>query len=196
MVTIERASTGTRQASRGFTLVELTVTMAVVAVLATLAVPSFSSMMTRGRLKNAAEQVRADFNYARTEAMKRNRTVYISFKNSADGGWCYGVSQDAACDCTAATNSCYLDADAGGAGITRIVRSTQYQGISLSASGSGTQTFNPVRPTLLGANVTLSDSRGESVKVLSLSLGRVRICSPSGDAHVAAFSNCGGDGNA
>lgn len=60
---------------RGFTLVELMVTVAVAAILIAIAVPSFSRMIASNRLSTAADEIVGAINTARQEAIKRNADV-------------------------------------------------------------------------------------------------------------------------
>jgi type IV fimbrial biogenesis protein FimT len=58
---------------RGVTLVELVITLAVIGVLATVAVPSFRQFLESGRLTTATNDLLGDFNLARAEAIKRQQ---------------------------------------------------------------------------------------------------------------------------
>lgn len=61
----------------GFTLIELLVTLALVAIVATVAVPSFSNYIANQRVKAASQELFVSLNYARSEAIKRNGNVRI-----------------------------------------------------------------------------------------------------------------------
>lgn len=61
----------------GFTLVEMVITLVIVAVLFALAVPSFRSMVISNRLTTAANEVIDAINIARVEAIKRNGNVQL-----------------------------------------------------------------------------------------------------------------------
>lgn len=74
------------RAGRGFSLIELMVTVAVLAVGLALAAPSLSTQIANYRLRSAAEGVLNGLNYARAEAVRRNSNV--SFTLDAGGaGW-------------------------------------------------------------------------------------------------------------
>ena len=61
----------------GFTLIEVMVTIAVLAVIITLAVPSFTATINSSRLSSAADETSALIQTARMEAMRRNAVVVV-----------------------------------------------------------------------------------------------------------------------
>src|SRR5215470_8142398 len=65
----------TARPSRGFTLIELMIGVALLAVLLMLAMPTFSTMLHNRKLRGVAESIQAGLQIARIEAMKRNQTV-------------------------------------------------------------------------------------------------------------------------
>lgn len=71
---------------RGFTLVELMVTLAVAAILLTMAVPSFRTTIQNNRLIAEANDFVTALHLARSEAIKRNTPVTMC--KSADGTAC------------------------------------------------------------------------------------------------------------
>jgi len=77
---------------KGFTLIELMVTLAVLAVVASVAVPSFSTMINNNRSVTLAEDMAGALNYARSEAVKRSTNVTLCA--SADGSACDGTWTD------------------------------------------------------------------------------------------------------
>lgn len=81
-------SAGMRQQTSGFTLVELLVTLSLLAILAALAVPSFRSVLARRAVLAAAEAMVSDLRYARSEAIKRVTTVSVC--RSDNGSTCSG----------------------------------------------------------------------------------------------------------
>jgi type IV fimbrial biogenesis protein FimT len=79
-------------AQRGFTLVELMVTVSIVAILAMIAVPSYNEAMLGSKLNTLANNFVASAQLARSEAIKRNTPVTLCA--SADGTSCGGNWRD------------------------------------------------------------------------------------------------------
>lgn len=74
-------------APRGFTLIELMTVVALLAIVATVAAPSFRSFIGTINTKAVAFDLIADLSYARSEAIKQNTTVTLA---PAAGGWTNG----------------------------------------------------------------------------------------------------------
>lgn len=73
---------------RGFTLIELIFTITVMAVLASLAAPSFREFITTQRIRNASFDLMAALTLVRSEAITRNASVGLLRSGSTwDGGW-------------------------------------------------------------------------------------------------------------
>ncbi|HFD87301.1 MAG TPA: prepilin-type N-terminal cleavage/methylation domain-containing protein [Gammaproteobacteria bacterium] len=66
---------------QGLTLIELMTTIAIVAVLAAVAIPSFTSMTAQNRMVGGLNDLVADLHYARSEAIKRGRNVVVCIAN-------------------------------------------------------------------------------------------------------------------
>lgn len=75
----------TRARQPGFTLVELLVTVAVLAVIIGLAVPSFRGVMQRNRLTTAANEFVATLQLARMEAVRRNLRAVVCPTSTGTG---------------------------------------------------------------------------------------------------------------
>jgi len=72
----------------GFTLIEIIVTIAVVAVLASLAGPAFREYLANQRIKSASFDLVAALSFTRSEALKRNASVNLCAAGTDwAGGW-------------------------------------------------------------------------------------------------------------
>lgn len=71
--------------NKGFSLVELMIGIAVIAILATIALPEFKSILKDIQVRNAAESVANALQKARAEAVSRNRAVAFTLGADADG---------------------------------------------------------------------------------------------------------------
>ncbi|MCL2875584.1 MAG: GspH/FimT family pseudopilin [Betaproteobacteria bacterium] len=64
----------------GFTLTELLIVVAIAAILAAVAVPSFKNMNRNMAVRGAADELIAGIQFARSEAIRTNRTVSLSLE--------------------------------------------------------------------------------------------------------------------
>ena len=62
---------------QGFTLLELMVTVAIMAIMAAIAFPSMRNFVSNSRLVNRSEQIANAFRFARTEAVRMNTPVLL-----------------------------------------------------------------------------------------------------------------------
>ena len=78
---------GGRRLSWGFTLIELMVTVTVVALFASLAAPSFRQLVATQRVRTAASAITESLLVARSEAVKRNTNVTFKVTNGTIADW-------------------------------------------------------------------------------------------------------------
>jgi len=78
------------RAARGFTLVELAITVVVLSVLMAMAAPLFTGMSNGNRLTSNANEIVAAMQIARSEAVRRNAPTF--FCQSTNGTTCSNVS--------------------------------------------------------------------------------------------------------
>lgn len=92
-----------RRPPAGFTILELMVVIAVLAILLTVAVPSIQQLIKNNRVTSQTNELVAMINFARNEAIRRNGTIPVTL-NSEAGGWSGEVEDpagDGADPCTA-----------------------------------------------------------------------------------------------
>ncbi|MCZ2495952.1 prepilin-type N-terminal cleavage/methylation domain-containing protein [Xylophilus sp. Kf1] len=173
------------RAARGFTLLEVMITIAIAVVLTLVAVPSFVSFKKNSELTSAANSLLAAANVARTEGMKRNLPTIVSPLGT---GWASGwrVFVDVNRSGTFSSNDIVVSTrtalpgyfNVTGTGIA--AGNTGYlrfdgSGFSRDTGGTGVAaTVAFVRNDLSG-----SAQLGETRYLVVARTGRVRICKPS-----------------
>lgn len=101
---------------RGFTLIELMVVVAIVAILLGLGVPGFRELITATRVKNASFDVFSSLTHARSEAVTRNTTVRICMGTNWASGWTVTFAPD--CDPSNITSTNTIKTQGAYQGIT------------------------------------------------------------------------------
>jgi len=142
----------------GFTLFELITTVSILAIMAMIAIPAFTSMLPGMRLNGAARQVMGDLMAARMKAVKLNHRTKVFFDSSSQ----YRICDDADNNETVA--------DGEGDVKTRNIQ-TDYYDVTLS------NTAEPVfqsRGNATGATVTVTNSSGSKDVKVAIT-GRVKI---------------------
>lgn len=150
----------------GFTLIELAIGIAVVAMLATIALPSFAERIARARLAGAAETLASDLAEARFEAAQSGRPLYVVFAQGPD--WCYAVARTPDCDCRQA-QACQL----------KVARAADVPGVALVEASDAR--FDPATADPPGGEALWRGLQGsQSLQVAMSPLGRAKVCSPTG----------------
>lgn len=181
---------------KGFTLIELMVTVAVLAILAVMAAPSFADMVDRYRLRKAEEDIISVISNARAAAVKLDRNVSVSFGSNAQG-WCLGanaadaptggapVQPSVACACEAVTPTCSVD------GEVLMIAPGKHPGVQLGGTTT-TLVFDGnlgLLSTLNSQSLTLTSPRqSHRLRVTIRPLGQASVCAET--AAIPGFSSC------
>lgn len=195
-----RQALKTNTISKGFTLIELMVTVAIAAILLMVAVPSMGTFKRNAELTSATNTLLSAINAARGEAMKRGmNAMVIPTNNGTDWntGWVVFVDKDrtqaydSATDTTVSTQNAlpnyfnvtgnntakatpsYIMFDASGYPKTK-------------AGGFGALTLNLVRTDTTG-----SDVFAQTRRIMISLTGRARTCTPAS----ATDSTCSATGS-
>lgn len=73
-------------AGRGFTIIELVITLALFGVLLGLGIPAFTTFIQNAQIRNAAENAMTGINLAKAEAVRRNTTVRFQLVTNLTSG--------------------------------------------------------------------------------------------------------------
>lgn len=167
--------------SLGITLIETLVTLAVSALLATTALPSFSRWIDQQRLHGAAQQLLADLQLVRTEAVARQQGLRLSvLPTSPSGSSCYVLHTGGAGACSCAPASGAPAVCGGGASEVKTVHWGAADRVALSVSASSIL-FDPVDGTSTPTGtLDLTNPQGQKLRHVVNVMGRARTCSPNG----------------
>lgn len=154
---------------QGLTLIELMIGLAILAVLLSLAVPSFQAYLQRQRLKAAALTLEVDLREARHEAVRRGAPLYLAWSGgSSSADWCYAIATQADCPCT--------DTGPAPACALKRVRASDLKGLSVQKvqdlrldPGSGLT-------DQVGPAAVWQTRAGDRVQVAMTALGRPQVC--------------------
>jgi len=170
---------------RGVTLIEMAVVVAVTAIVASLAVPGLRELVDSRRLLGAATRLAVDVQFARAEAVARNRTVRLSLQ-TLPGATCYVIHTGSAAQCR-----CAGDGPAMCTGDAREIRTvvlTTADRVSVEANVASIA-FDPQHGTSTPSGTLRAvDPGGRAVHHVVNVMGRVRSCSPA--AAVVGYRAC------
>ena len=67
---------------KGFTIIEITVTLAILGIISAIAIPSYFSWLPKHRLRTSVRKIYDDMNMARSRAVRTNSDIGIEFNSS------------------------------------------------------------------------------------------------------------------
>lgn len=153
--------------SGGFTLIELMISIVVLAIVIALGVPSYRTWIQNTKLRNAAESILNGLQLARSEAVARNQAVRFSM--GAGSSWTVCLIDGV--DCTLIQSRATGD---GSSAAVSVVANPVISDVDFNALGRGTDVVIDV--DLDTAVMSAADSRNLRIIV---SGGSVRMCDPN-----------------
>lgn len=98
------AGTSVKSLEQGFTLIELMITLVVMALVITIGIPGFTDFIASQRARTVASDLMADMAFARAEAIKESRRAIMERLAGPTGTWkdgwriCVDLNSDNACN--------------------------------------------------------------------------------------------------
>jgi type IV fimbrial biogenesis protein FimT len=167
------------RATRGFTLVEMMITLAVGAVLMVIAIPSFRTMVLSNKLTSTANDIVTALNVAKMEAIKGNNyTTYCSDSasvNTSDtlGTKCGGTNGGAVFLQSGTTVTQIRAPVVGIASPIQVSSSMQAVRFAGEGLGMGVGSTSPLTTTI--ADICTSSLSTNNHRVVSMSAGSVIV---------------------
>ncbi|MEE9327181.1 MAG: GspH/FimT family pseudopilin [Cocleimonas sp.] len=170
--------------NKGFTLIEVVVTMAIVGVFASLAIPSFSNLIQSNRVAAGTSLLVSGLHLARSEALKRANNVVLCVstnQTSCTGGGDYAQGWIIFLDCDGdqllGGGAVNCDGGAVADDLEQIIKvQDELSGLYIDNSVAGTAGFNyagrATGPSTFDVGPSSSDLRE---KVILSRVGRIRV---------------------
>jgi type IV fimbrial biogenesis protein FimT len=172
---------------RGFTLIELMITIAIVAMVLKFGIPGFGAWIQSSQIRNASEGMVSGLQLARSEAVSRNTSVQFVLSSLVGGG----VASDWTVNCVTPSVSC------PGTGMTQteIQKKAASEGAvnaqvtagrsTIVFNGMGRVTPTPAADIVLnitnptGGTCAASSGTMRCLRIVVSAGGQVRMCDPA-----------------
>jgi type IV fimbrial biogenesis protein FimT len=175
-----------RRAARGWTLIEVCVSLAVVSVLAGQAAPGLQSWWEARRVDGVASELALDLQWVRLQALALNQAVRLSLQRGVGGGSCYVVHTREVGDCRCDFARERVVCEAGAQSLKGVFFPAE--GDAQVGANVGSLRFDPLHGTATPAGtLSVRGARYEARLVVNL-MGRVRACSP--ESGLAGYRTC------
>lgn len=174
--------------TRGFTLIELVVTMAIAAVLMMVAVPNFVNFQRNSQLTSLTNSLVASIYAARGEAMKTGFNAFVvPTANGSDWttGWivfvdnngddAFSAADDTLVQTQPALESYFTASGTGSSGETPAYIMFSGSGYSKTKSGG----FDALTLSIARSDAPTSAVYEQTRRIIVSSTGRLRTCKPS-----------------
>ncbi|MCX7276526.1 MAG: GspH/FimT family pseudopilin [Burkholderiales bacterium] len=181
---------------RGFTLIELMVTLTVAALLLLAVMPSFSQWIANAKVRSVAEEIQNGLRQAQAEAIRRNRQTVFALTNATPALAATPVAngknwyvQTVVLTGSAETSAEFVQGSnyATQAGVTVTGPAAVCFGslgglVTLASTATGLSTAcssTATSYTLVSANAVAGNNAYRTLKVLLTPGGQVRMCDPT-----------------
>ena len=156
------------KSSRGFTIIEMMIILAIIGVILTVAAPNFNAYRQNTNLKEAARDISSDISLYKQRAVAENRRYRINFSAAANT---YTIQQETVVNNTGTGNYVDLITKTVGAGNANIVIS----GTPSFSGGVTYVTFNPRGTSGAGSLMLQHTIRLSTATITTNLMGRARV---------------------
>lgn len=191
-----------RSSTRGVTLIELMIGIALLAMLVTVGLPSLGAWIGNSKVRNAAEGLQTGLSLARTEAMRRNQNVEFVLTNdivdlgtvstvtpSASGrSWLVRYMDPATATYlmveskSAAEGSGRVEGEGSPVQVAASAPLIVFRGMGGAQGFAGSATFDLSNPTAGACHTTATPGPIRCLRVQVSLGGNIRMCDPTTSA--------------